>query len=152
MNRLKVEEVSRDLLISLAFNLSDADQKEVFLSTGDAPELVLMESVWISSWTRAVVDDEGDCVAIFGCAERDGVGVPWMLTSKKFLVHRREFARRCRKFIKHFYSAYPSLANFVHVEHREAIRWLSWCGFTVHEEVSNVGPFSSPFRIFTRNV
>lgn len=152
MNRLRVEEVSRDFLISLAYNMSDVDQKEVFLSTGDPPELVLMESVWISEWARAVVDDEGDCIAIFGCAVHEGVGVPWMLTSKKFLAHRREFARRCRRYIRHFYSKYDQLTNFVYADHAEAIRWLSWCGFTVSDEITLAGPFSAPFRIFTRCV
>lgn len=149
---LTISEVTRDHLLSLAFNLSDADAREVFLATGDVPELVLLESVWISKWSRMAVDDEGDCVAIFGCAEQDGIVVPWMLTSRKFLKHRREIARRSRDIFRSFFPEDVPMMNLVHADHHEAIRWLSWIGFDVQEQVTPAGPFNSSFRIFTRCV
>lgn len=150
MNRLNFVEVTREHRLQVAFEMSEADSREVFLATGDSPELALMESCWMSVWTKAVVDDEGDCVAIFGYAEEKGTGIPWMLTTRKFLKHRREVARISQEVMAKYYDLSKPMLNFVHAENHISIRWLGWCGFTVREAITPAGPFHSSFRIFTR--
>ncbi len=86
-------------------------------------------------WTGLV---DGELAAIIGVAPINmlsGIGSPWMLGTPVLDRHSRVLVRLTPAYIARMQSAFPHLANFVHVDNRTSVRWLCRLGFTLHEAV-----------------
>ena len=86
-------------------------------------------------WTGLV---DGELAAIIGVAPINllsGIGSPWMLGTPVLDRHSRVLVRLTPAYIARMQSAFPHLANFVHVDNRTSVRWLRRLGFTLHEAV-----------------
>ena len=86
-------------------------------------------------WTGLV---DGELAAIIGASPINmlsGIGSPWMLGTPVLDRHSRVLVRLTPAYIARMQSAFPHLANFVHVDNRTSVRWLRRLGFTLHEAV-----------------
>lgn len=134
--------------LALAPHLREQDKLEVMRSSGRKPTSALVSSLLASDWAGAVVDGGGFVVAIFGLAGlTTEVGAPWLLASDDLAKDWRTFLRESRGYVKEMHRFYPSLMNYVDVENKVAIRWLTWCGFRLLPPVPR-GPLGHPFYPF----
>lgn len=121
----------------LAANLRTSDLAECMAYGKDDIETRIESSVRRSvlCWTGLV---DGELAAIIGVAPINllsGIGSPWMLGTPVLDRHSRVLVRLTPAYIARMQSAFPHLANFVHVDNRTSVRWLRRLGFTLHEAV-----------------
>lgn len=118
---------------TIAANMRDEDAAEVWASHRHTP-LEAMTSGFELSDLSVVVEVDGAPIAMTGLVKGSlltGHGVPWLLSSREALAHRREFLLQSPPIIEQMLSVCPRLSNYVHAENRLSIRWLKWLGFTV---------------------
>jgi GNAT superfamily N-acetyltransferase len=77
-----------------------------------------------------------------------GVGAPWLLTGRPVDRHRKLFLQETRRGVARMRGEFSRLANHVHADYAEAIRWLRWLGFAIGP-VEPKGPHAAPFRRFS---
>ena len=112
--------------------LRPADAAEVAafgLTRDEALQDSVARSIWSETW---LVD--GVPAAIVGLGRSaliGGHGVPWMLTGPACDRHRKRFLIESRRQVERMHREAAPLINYVHAEHRRAIRWLEWLGFTL---------------------
>jgi len=93
----------------------------------------------------------GRVEALAGVAPGGGsVGVPWMVATPLPFTGprwRRAVARYGLRCTAMFQRRYPVLANYVHAEHDEAIRFLRWLGYRIlyDQPLENRGLTFYPF-------
>ena len=104
-----------------------------------APELTPM-GVLRSSLTNvndkvyAIRDSEDGCISMFGVHEINyKEGVAWMLNSAGFFDRHltKRFLKESKEFITQKMQHFDMMYNFVSVQNKPSIRWLTWLGFTV---------------------
>jgi GNAT superfamily N-acetyltransferase len=103
-----------------------------------------------SLWAQAYVID-GEVAALVGLAADSmlgGVGAPWLLTGHPVNRHRKLFLQETHRGVARMRAELPRLANHVHADYAEAIRWLRWLGFAIGPAQPR-GPHLAPFRRFS---
>lgn len=172
MNKIKKEQVKIDMLNLLlskpvavlkiksgfveqsdyvACFLRESDYVEIYRSSGRCPRAIVNIS-WEISNLKWILFSEGEAVALFGVVnEENKIGIPWMVATDKFSGSKieRYFIKNCKKYIKYMFDlgGYEMLLNCVDVDHKQSIRWLRWCGFTMEDIVIH-GPFNKNFQKF----
>ncbi len=115
----------------LAVNARQADKDEAFLFSGrqlrecldDTPNLYNNSYVW---------DVNDKIVCIYGVTDcGNKVGVIWFLATDEFDKHKKELGIRCKKIFKMLIKDYEYIFNYIHVEHKKAIKWVKWLGCTI---------------------
>ena len=115
----------------LAERLSEADRREVALSSGADPLQALTAGVEASRIRTALVQS-GKCLAIWGFIQNGDTGIPWMLSAepeeytfkaKRKLIEgsRRDVARALKKW--------PQLENRMLASNQHHLRLLETLGF-----------------------
>jgi len=143
----------RDHLFRLANNMAQADRDEctaMAMEPHSALENALSKS--FAAWT-GMVNDEPVCM--FGVVPAGGllggVGTPWFSATPELQRHRVSFIKACRRHLEMMLDIFPLLVDFVDVQHKSAIRWLSWLGFEVATAPVPFGPFKMPFLKFEKH-
>lgn len=135
--------------MSLRGRLREADQTELFRSSGKEPDQVILQAWSLSTYNRTICLNKVP-IAIFGVAPvAVMLGSPWMVGSdamKKPAV-RMFIARNSEKYIRQMLAHYPNLLNFVDVDNDLSIKWLKWCGFKFYGP-ERYGPFGFHFYRF----
>jgi hypothetical protein len=134
-------------LKELAETMRVADRKEVILLSGQSPIEVLQESVRLSSYVWTVKVGEL-VVCMFGLVFHDGVIVPWLLGTDLLFKLKRELLVLSQDYMKLFRSFNLPLANVIHAENTQSLRWLRWLGFEFSDK-QTLGFCSVPSYIFT---
>ena len=119
----------------IADNMREEDVKEVWASGRFTPIEALELSIESSDKSVVVYDDDVPLAAL-GIVLRDflsGVGVPWLLSAKQALKHKRQFLELSPPVIDEMMEMCSKLVNHVHTENKLTIRWLKWCGFTIED-------------------
>ena len=132
-----------------AIRLRDGDAREI-AAMGLSPLAAFEQSMARSLWARAYLVD-GEVAALVGLAVGSvlgGIGAPWLLTGDPVDRHRKLFLRETRRGVARMRAEFPQLANHVHAEYVEAIRWLRWLGFAIGPPQPR-GPHGAPFRRFS---
>jgi len=109
-------------------------------------ELSMARSLWADAY---LID--GEVAALVGLAVDSllgGIGAPWLLTGRPVDRHRKLFLQETRRGVARMRAEFPRLANHVHAEYGEAIRWLRWLGFAIGPAEPK-GPHAAPFRRFS---
>lgn len=121
--------------------------------TGRDPIKALYESFEASRPHVFAIVVDGEPCGIFGAAQGPSmhVGIPWMLGNDRLVKIPRDLIVQGRAWVDYLNRMYPHLENFVHVDNRVSIRWLTVLGFEVHHE-PYVLPNGAAFRRFTRDV
>lgn len=134
---------------ALQGRLREADQVELYRSTGKNPDEIILQAWTLSTYNRTIFMDDVP-IAMFGVAPVAVLlGSPWMVGTdamKKAEV-RMFVARNSEKYIRQMLGRFPNLLNFVDMDNRLSIKWLKWCGFTFYDP-EPYGPFDFYFYRF----
>ena len=121
----------------LAPRLRPDDITEITVASPDLElEEILNICVDTSTYTRAVVDDEDGCVAIYGVRDIDeNSGIPWFLSCELFFSkYRRRFIKEGPCVLKKLFGKKNHLYNYVSKDNIRSQRWLQSLGFKVYKE------------------
>jgi hypothetical protein len=121
-----------DLGEVLRLKLREIDQIECRAATGLTVQQSLYESLSTSKDVLWVITIDKRIIGVFGVAPLwNGAGAPWLLATDELPTITRRFLRDSKAVIDIWRRNYSCLTNFVAVENTEAIRWLTWLGFTI---------------------
>jgi len=137
-------------ILDLAPRLRAADVAEVG-AMNQTPLQALQDGFSLSDecWT---IWHDGVILGMFGVAPLEpGVGAVWLLASDGLPKVRWEFLKKTRPWVAHFLSKYPTLTNLVDSRNTCHIKWIKWAGFTITNEVKDVGPHKVTFLQFIKN-
>lgn len=146
---MEIEIVPATLDHARAIRLRPGDAREI-AAMGLTPIAAFEQSMSRSLWAQAYVID-GEVAALVGLAINSilgGVGAPWLLTGRPVDRHRKLFLQETRRGVARMRAEFSRLANHVHAEYGEAIRWLRWLGFGIGPAEPK-GPHAAPFRRFS---
>lgn len=136
-------------IVFLAHRLRDSDKHEIWASHNHEPlealKICLNDSIICLS-----IENKGEVVAMFGLSSEQALGsngIIWLLASDGLGKIKRRFLRHSKRFINDFLMYYPYLENWVHINNKESIEWLKWCGATI-ESPRHYGIEKEPFRHF----
>lgn len=130
-------------------NLREQDKREVYLSSGEDPDVRLVDS-WARSNMRWTVLYDEKPIAVAGVTisrKMPEVAVPWLLATAEVEKIPKAFSRRADTILDEMLSIRPTLANYVDCENSVSIRWLEWLGFKILDPIP-YGPFKAPFHPF----
>ena len=128
--------------------LRKADQDELIASTGMKPLDALVYSARNSLWTDvAWEEDTGEIIVVFGLANINDVGIPWLVMNPTFKKYKKLFQRHSKKIIKEMLGTFPFIFNYTDSRNVVHIHWLKYMGFKFNKERDQV--FSGiPFKYF----
>jgi hypothetical protein len=138
--------------LNLAPNLRPEDKDEVWESGSYLPEEALVMSFKSSADAKVVILD-GEIVCMYGISvsEVEGMGIPWMLGTKRLRSVPKEFLERTLLIIEEYSRQYSLLANCVWSKNTVHIRWLEWLGFTIIRNPILLGRNQEIFYYFFKN-
>lgn len=114
--------------------LREMDIEEVRASSGGLEPREVLKLSLIASDQVWVVIHNGKIEAVFGVTKTPtSEGIPWFLTTDKFKEFTIAFAKESKKVVQEMLKEYKRLYNVVSANHKEAIEWLEWLGFTVEK-------------------
>lgn len=124
----------------LASRLREVDVEEC-AARGHGPREALLKSIELSSeaWTGFA---DGQPICMFGVAPKtltSDEACPWLLASVSLPRHAKAFLRANLPYMEHQRAQYRVLHNYVGSRNTVAIRWLSWLGFSVSAEETDIG-------------
>lgn len=137
-------------LAHIGHYLRQQDRDEIEAMHGGTPELVLPQSLLLSSHAW-IVEFQGEAIAVFGAAPSPlpGVGIVWLLGTDKIAAAGRSFARKTPHYVELMQQAYPVLWNYIDTRNTVSMRWLRWGGFELKDDhLSSSGHL---FHIFARS-
>lgn len=140
---------SRADIDAVAKNMREIDRLECRVLGGHEPREALEEGVRHSAWSFAAEVD-GEVVCIFGVASEDlldDAASPWMLGVDGLERCAREIILGTRAYLSRMTEQYETLANAVHADNRNAIRYLKWCGFSFGSAFEVEGETFLPFEL-----
>lgn len=136
---------------SIAARCRKADVDELWASAMMTPQEALHSALELCpDAMTGVVDDVPVCM--FGVTPWSilgRTGAPWMIGTTDIREHAKSFLRGSKAAIKVMEEPYDTLVNMVDARHLEAVAWLRWLGFTIHEAIP-YGPFGLPFHPFEK--
>lgn len=132
--RIDIVATTPEHIATLGLRIEDAAELAAFgLTKDEAVACSLTRSLWAETY---LID--GVPAAIVGLGRSalvGGHGVPWALTGPACERHRKRFLLESRRQVARMRAEAAPLVNYVHAEHRRAIRWLRWLGFTLEPAV-----------------
>lgn len=69
----------------------------------------------------------------------DDLGSPWLLGTTELRRHARPFLEAGPPMVAAMHERFSRLVNYVHIDNRASIRWLSRLGFDFPGELAYVG-------------
>ena len=119
-----------DDAFDLAPRLRKADQAEILAQDIGDCDVVLAESIAVSSECLAFVPN-GTVEALFGVADGELYGVPWLLGSEELFNQGKLLLTLPPPYLAKWLGQYKKLQNIVHKDNHRSIRWLRRLGFTI---------------------
>jgi hypothetical protein len=116
--------------LEVANNLRDSDRAELAALGITDPVKRLQWALTIPGDVRAVLNSDGEAVAIFGCAElAPGVGAPWMLCARGIRSAGRFIVKHGARRVRAWRKRWPELRNATHADNTMHHRFIEKCGF-----------------------
>jgi hypothetical protein len=140
----------------LALNLREPDKMEIFRASGthNAYDCVKMSVKLGGVPYTGLIDGKVACMlGVHRDTHLSTTGTPWLLTTHVVDTAPRVFLRYTKQGMQEILDGwdFDYLVNYVDAEHHEAIRWLEWLGFTIHE-AEPWGLFRQPFHKFDMRI
>lgn len=135
-------------------NLKEADRIEVMASSGMLFPCFIALKGWEMSTRKWIIMRRDEPVAMFGVVAHDKypkTGVPWLLSTASIQHIKRFLIKSSEKYISEMKKTYSYLFNYVDERNKFSIRWLSWCGFNIHEAQPK-GALGLNFHLFDMGV
>ena len=82
-------------------------------------------------WT--IIEEEGQVLGMFGCADGADCGCPWLTTAPGIEKYRLRFIRQSRSYIAQMLDRHKTLISWAHHENKALLAWLKWGGFRIEE-------------------
>lgn len=133
-DRIHLAPVEQEHVDYLSTHLSDQDTAEIVALGFSDARAALEHALHRSDHVWAVLLDE-EPVMLFGVSPKtmlSNTGVPWALGSGKLRGAFIEAARKSRRLADYMLELYPYLENYVDARHTTSVKWLKFCGFTIH--------------------
>ena len=120
-------------VLYLAENARQADKDEVLAFSGrtlletlnDTPGLYINSNVW---------EVGGEVICLFGVTPSDdGNNILWFLATDEFDKYKRPVSVSCKRIFDEVVKGYDYLFNYVHADHKKAIRWIKWLACEVSD-------------------
>lgn len=146
---VECEVTSKDLDM-VADLMRDGDVAELE-EVGLRPREALYSSVLMSGGTARVLRlaGPGVPVCVYGVADYESFGAPWMLGTPLISVYPVEFMKHSKRVVDRMLTSYRVLVNVVDSRNVAAIRWLKALGFNFNkEEPALLGKTGVPFYYF----
>lgn len=136
----------------IAANMREADRKEVWAASHITPEKAMATSIKNSPYVFTIIHKD-EPAAMFGGARMTllGDGIPWLLGTDAILDAAIPFLRHSRQYVDFLLGRLGRLENYVDERNSVSIRWLTFCGFTLHDPAP-YGAEQLPFIRFTKEV
>lgn len=139
--------VSIDEAEAIARIVRGADREELdALGITDLP--VGLKTCFGGSLKASKIVFGDEVLAVVGDALQDGhdgVGIPWLISTYHVEKHPLAFLRACKPIVADMLTRHRMLANCVHQDNKQAIRWLRWLGFTFATAIEHDGHVFIPF-------
>ena len=116
-------------------HLRASDFDEVFAATGDSPHIEVADSWELSSRRFMIFNKRAQPVAVLGVRPLEAfsrIGIIWLLGTDGLGNMKKFFLRISKPIIKYLMDGYDVVFNYVDNRYLGALRWMEWCGFTVH--------------------
>lgn len=138
----------------LELQLRDEDIREVYASSKCSAREALRLSLDSSKRTWVIKYDE-NIIAVFGVSIHPtdkAIGIPWLLGSQ--MLHNLKY-----RIVKYsslivetmfFFDEVTLLTNYASIYHTEAIKWLTWLGFSFIDEEVFLVDKDIPFKQFIK--
>lgn len=120
----------------LAADMRPEDVEELFVLTGETPEVACEWSVRHSDDVWAARSETGRMLALFGVAPvavLGGVGAVWLLGTPGLAGHTRAMLRGSPSWLAKWFTRYDKLTNVVWEGNRPSVRYLRGLGFSFSE-------------------
>ncbi|WNG26239.1 hypothetical protein F0U62_21075 [Cystobacter fuscus] len=135
---------------SLAPRLRTEDLLEIKAATGEEP-LAALERCSVASDPCFAITAGEQLIALFGVVP-DGPdrGIVWLVGSDEIARRPFRFARASRYWVERLHERYRVLWNLADARNETHLRWIRFCGFTIHRRVEQHGTGRKPFYEFSR--
>lgn len=131
---LTVRELAFDRIVPIAADLCAADIAELDAAGIADAAAMLREAVPWCLWVQEA-DWNGKPIAVFGVRPHQGIGVPWMLTTRHMeRAASAAVAMAARAAVVRMRRDFSRLCNLVHRRNERAIRFVEALRFTVHRD------------------
>ncbi len=126
------------------------DIHEIEAATGEEP-LAAVERCCAASDPCCAITTDDRVIALFGVVP-DGPdkGIVWLVGSDEIASRPFTFARASRVWVDRLHERYQILWNYADARNEVHLRWLRFCGFTIHRRVDQHGAGRRPFYEFSR--
>ena len=134
-----LEEISK-------LDLMDDDIMEI-VGTGPEDIPLVLASSCLNSFgriCRCVYEiSTGKILGVHGVTTGDTI---WFLSDKQLLGHWKEFVRGSKDEFAILTEDAPYAFNYVHVNHKRALLWLAWLGFTKSHDFFTFPPKTEQYK------
>lgn len=137
--------------VFLSSRLRAADRAELIATSRLSPLRVLADGVRTSTPCYTIhTGGTGDPCGIFGTCESDDPtsGVVWMLGSDDLLTVSRTFIRHSRRWLNELHKNYRLLFNVIDARNKIHIKWITWMGFELVQDIPKYGIERRHFILF----
>lgn len=150
--RVRVEKLRRDHLPPILEDIRPADLREWAAGTGSADIQSGLELVFAEDrYARCAVDDSGKLLCAWGVDELgDGTeGWVWLFATNAAIPLFLPIHRHLNPELGEILARWKLLHAYADARNTLHHRWLAWLGFE-HVEDVHLGPFSLPFKHYTK--
>ena len=134
-------------------NARDEDIIEVTASSGGLSVDSMKHAIEISSSVYTVYINNSEFpVGIMGVAPTgENSGSPWFIGTKELEGNDLTIIKSSKRIIEILSMGYKRLFNLVHCGSIKSIRWITYCGFTLHDPIKAgvTGDLFFPFSMET---
>lgn len=118
-------------------NARDEDIVEVTASSGGLSVDSMNHALEISSSAYTVYINQSEFpVGIMGVATTgENSGSPWFIGTKELEGKDLIIIKSSKRIIEVLSRGYKRLFNLVHCDSAKSIRWITYCGFTLHDPI-----------------
>lgn len=121
-------------VVNIIKNAREADKTEALMFLGKTIQESLENTPQLYN-TSMVWELGGKLLCMYGTTptEDDDKWVVWMLATDDFDKNRKAARINSKRFFDDITDGKKYLFNYVHVAHKNALRWVKWLGFQVGE-------------------
>ena len=129
---VRLEPAGRKHARQLARCMREKDKIEIRASGGFIPEPAVRASINRSEEAYAAYVGD-DLIAVFGVVRhaKQGVSIPWAMTSEHLPQHALTFWRASKLTVNYLRDRHPCMMNMIHARYTEALNWLARLGFKI---------------------
>jgi hypothetical protein len=132
-SNILIREATVQDIFYIGDNMREDDIYEIWAAHKTTPRYAAMGCYLQKECLCVLVDDIP--VILFGCADNDSFGVPWMLATDDIKKIGIQFILGSQEYVNRWFEQYKLLTNYVHAHNKVSIRWLKWLKFNFLETV-----------------